>query len=181
MNNHLFGISAVISSVALLIFSIGETFAYPQGPNVSLGANPIVTLSCFGHPHYQNVYQVPTGMTLVITDFHIGSDTNGYIRVGASSVLVTRTISYVTISIMPVLHHMSFSSGITVAEGLYVQCSAGNDGSFAAGYLVPFLRDVCIDIGYEVHMIVPISTSKPKTFDLDIWNPLALTVLTFQS
>ena len=87
MTQHLFGIAAVIGSVALLISSIGDTFAYPQGPNVSLGSNPIVTLSCFSHNHYQNIYQVPTGMTLVITDFHIGSDTNGYIRVGNTSSL----------------------------------------------------------------------------------------------
>ena len=35
---------AVIASLALLIWSIGETFAYPQGPNVSLGSNPIAIL-----------------------------------------------------------------------------------------------------------------------------------------
>ena len=135
MTKHLFGIAAIISSVALLIFSIGETFAYPQGPNISLGANPIVTLSCFGHTHYQNVYQVPAGMTLVITDFHIGSDTNGYIRVGSTSSLNNNDniLRHYLHNASPT--HMSFSSGITVAEGLYVQCTGGNDGSFAAGYL----------------------------------------------
>ena len=135
MTKHLFGIAAVISSVAFLVFSIGETFAYPQGPNVSLGSNPIVTLSCFGHNHYQNVYQVPTGMTLVITDFHIGSDTNGYIRVGSTSTLsnADNILRHYLQNASP--NHISFSSGITVAEGLYVQCTGGNDGSFAAGYL----------------------------------------------
>lgn len=135
MNNHLFGFSALIASVALLIFSIGETFAYPQGPNVSLGSNPIVTLSCFGHNHYQNIYQVPTGMTLVITDLHVGSDTNGYIRVGNTSSLNNNDniLRHYLHNASPT--HMSFRSGITVAEGLYVQCSAGNDGSFASGYL----------------------------------------------
>ena len=93
MTSHLFGFSALISSIALLVFSIGETFAYPQGPNVSLGSNPIVTLSCFGHNHYQNIYQVPTGMTLVITDFHIGADTNGYIRVGSVDALQTSSVT----------------------------------------------------------------------------------------
>ena len=37
MGKHLFGISTLIMSIALLIWSIGETFAFPQGPNVSLG------------------------------------------------------------------------------------------------------------------------------------------------
>ena len=41
MERNLVGMSAVIASCALLIWSIGETFAYPQGPNVSLGSNPI--------------------------------------------------------------------------------------------------------------------------------------------
>ena len=133
---------------------------------MSLGANPIVTLSCFGHPHYQNVYQVPTGMTLVITDFHIGSNTNGYIRVGASSSLgnADNILRHYLYNGSPT--HMSFSSGITVAEGLYVQCTGGNDGSFAAGYSDPLLMRRLYNIGYDLHMMYQYSISKPK---LSIW------------
>ena len=40
----LFGISAVITSIGFLIWTIGETFAYPQSPNVSFGSNPLTHL-----------------------------------------------------------------------------------------------------------------------------------------
>ena len=41
MERNLFGIAAVISSVGFLIWSIGQATAFPQGPNVSLGSNPL--------------------------------------------------------------------------------------------------------------------------------------------
>jgi hypothetical protein len=43
MERHYFGLSTLLASVALLIWSIGETFAFPQGPNVSMGSNPIMS------------------------------------------------------------------------------------------------------------------------------------------
>lgn len=135
MKNHLFGISAVIASTALLISSISDTFAYSNGPNVSLGSNPIVTLSCAGHSLFPGIYQVPIGMDLVITDFHVGADTNGYIRVGTTSSLSSsdNLLRHYLYQASPT--HMSFRSGIRITEGLYVQCSAGSDGSFMSGYL----------------------------------------------
>ena len=63
MERHYFGLSTLLASVALLIWSIGETFAYPQGPNVSMGSNPVVSFVCNSTP-----YTVPTGMDLIITD-----------------------------------------------------------------------------------------------------------------
>ena len=135
MNNTLFGISAIIASSAMLISSIGNSFAYPQGPNVSLGSNPIVTISCSGHSHFPSIYQVPAGTDFVITDFHVGADTNGYIRVGTSNSLNAsdNLLRHYLYQASPT--HMSFRSGIRVTEGLYVNCSAGNDGSFMSGYL----------------------------------------------
>lgn len=135
MNNTLFGISAIIASSALLISSIGNSFAYPQGPNVSLGSNPIVTISCSGHSQFPGIYQVPAGTDFVITDFHVGDSTNGYIRVGTSTSLNAsdNLLRHYLYQASPT--HMSFRSGIRVTEGLYIQCVAGSDGSFMSGYL----------------------------------------------
>ena len=36
MERRLFGIAAIIASTAYFFSSIADTFAYPQGPNVSL-------------------------------------------------------------------------------------------------------------------------------------------------
>ena len=69
MERHYFGLSTLLASVALLIWSIGETFAFPQGPNVSMGSNPIVTISCNSHSDFASSYQVPTSYYFVITDF----------------------------------------------------------------------------------------------------------------
>lgn len=135
MNNTFFGIAAIITSIALLISSIGNSFAYPQGPNVSLGSNPIVTLSCSGHANLPGVYQVPVGMNLIITDMHVGATTNGYIRVGNSSSLNNSNNVFRHYLYNGSPTHMSFRSGIKVTEGLYVQCVGGSDGSFASGYL----------------------------------------------
>ena len=44
MERHYFGLSTLLASVALLIWSIGETFAFPQGPNVSMGSSPYESL-----------------------------------------------------------------------------------------------------------------------------------------
>ena len=68
MERHYFGLSTLLASVALLIWSIGETFAFPQGPNVSTASNPIVSMICTGSSFS---YTVPNGSRLIITDISI--------------------------------------------------------------------------------------------------------------
>ena len=64
MHKIIFSIAALIASIALLISSIADSFAYPQGPNVSLGSNPIVSFYCDNAG-----YTIPSGQDLIITDF----------------------------------------------------------------------------------------------------------------
>ena len=72
MERNLFGLSTLIASVALLIWSIGETFAYPQGPNVSLGSNPIQVfqVSCNSS---SPVIMTTANETFIITDLIVRS------------------------------------------------------------------------------------------------------------
>ena len=44
MYKNLFGVASVISSIGFLIWSIGQATAFPQGPSVNLGTNPIENL-----------------------------------------------------------------------------------------------------------------------------------------
>lgn len=82
MSKNLFGISTLIMSIAFLIWSIGETFALPQGPNVSMGTNPVVSFMCNTTP-----YIVPSNMDLIITDL-VG--TSGYdATVSANGTVIT--------------------------------------------------------------------------------------------
>ena len=93
MERHYFGLSTLLASVALLIWSIGETFAFPQGPNVSMGSNPIVTIQCASgqaaipsYPNIDNPYVVPSGYDYIVTDVGIyGNSTFTVINVDDGS------------------------------------------------------------------------------------------------
>jgi hypothetical protein len=143
MGKHLFGISTLIMSIALLIWSIGETFAYPQGPNVSLGSNPIVTLDCGstttstdigGYPTYSNPYVVPAGFDYIITDL-------GAHYSGATSINVDNGNGWKNLHVQYFVPNggnaqsggFSLQTGAKVPSGASVRCS-GNDG-FVSGYL----------------------------------------------
>ena len=117
MERRLFGIAAIIASIAYLISSIGNSFAYPQGPNVSLGSNPIVSFYCASG----NVaYTVPSGQSLVITDF-IGVSNYPYftLSTGESLNMVDGTYSSRT--------------GYKLTGGTSITCGSGS--MVVSGYL----------------------------------------------
>jgi len=141
MGKHLFGISTLIMSIALLIWSIGETFAFPQGPNVSLGSNPIVTLDCgrsntsstdiLGYPSYSNPYVVPVGFDYIITDlgaFHSGT-TEIYVDNGNG----WQSLYSHYFSAQGTTQGFSLQTGVKVPSGASVRCD-GLSG-FVSGYL----------------------------------------------
>ena len=68
MERHLIGISAILVSLAILVWSIGETFAYPQGPNVSFGSNPVFTRSATGNSNV-TLFTNNTSSVAIITDY----------------------------------------------------------------------------------------------------------------
>jgi hypothetical protein len=73
MHKNILSVAVLIASIALLIFSIGTSFAYPQGPNVSTGTNPIVSFNC-----NSTGYTIPSTSDYIITDF-IGVSGNPYL------------------------------------------------------------------------------------------------------
>ena len=133
MNKHLFGISALIMSIAALIWSIGETFAYPQGPNVSLGSNPIVTISCHnsnGHPDYPNTsnqYTVPQGVKYIVTDIATSHGTQG-LAININNYTIFSDYRYGT----NMGGFVQLQSGLTISAGDQVYCSGYG---FISGYL----------------------------------------------
>ena len=62
MERHYFGLATLLASVSLLIWSIGETFAFPQGPNVSMGTNPVVSFTCDSSPYVVPLSEVKAAM-----------------------------------------------------------------------------------------------------------------------
>ena len=145
MERHYFGLSTLLASVALLIWSIGETFAYPHGPNVSLGSNPIVTIDCgnantsgtdvAGYPSYSNPYQVPFGYDYVITD--ISANTNESIPLQIDSGGGFQSFYY---HLTPAQYQngnpqiASMTTGIKIPAGYSVRCQSSSYG-FMSGYL----------------------------------------------
>lgn len=117
MERRLFGIAAIIASIAYLFSSIGQTFAYPQGPNVSTGSNPIVSFYCAsGNPGYT----VPNGQSLVMTDF-IGVWSAPSLDLSTGEQLNFSDGTY------------TLMTGYKVASGTSITCSSGSMG--ISGYL----------------------------------------------
>ena len=144
MSKNLFGISTLIMSIAFLIWSIGETFAYPQGPNVSLGSNPIVTIHCESgssalstYPNMDNPYVVPAGYDYIVTDFGAHpSQTKTKLMVndgnGAKSLFEASSVTgYQAGSITA----GTFNTGIKIPSGSVVYCTESAGGGMFSGYL----------------------------------------------
>ena len=120
MERNLFGISALMASVALLIWSIGETFAYPQEPNVSLGSNPVVSFMCNSTP-----YIVPSNMDLIITDLVGTSGYDAVVNANGTSITMFHAWSGGN-------GYHTFASGYTADAGTSITCSRN---VYIGGYL----------------------------------------------
>ena len=130
MERHYFGLSTLLASVALLIWSIGETFAFPQGPNVSMGSNPIVTIVCKNnHPLYPYTYTVPSGVDLIITDIAYSYGGGGSLYVDGSIVHYGYSNGSTSDS------SPNLTTGIKVDSGSTAYCSGNNQAGFVSGYL----------------------------------------------
>jgi len=129
-SSHLFGIAAIIASIALLFSSVEHAFASPNGPNVSLGANPIevAQVNCSN--------QSPTLFTtgndaFIITDLIVA---DGYSTGGITLQLNgSNWLSFAENRIH------AFSSGIPVPinSTLAVQCSYGRTVTISGYYAHP--------------------------------------------
>ena len=116
MHKNILSFSVLITSIALLISSIGTSFAYPQGPNISTGSNPIVSFNC------SNSYTVPSNSDYIITDF-IGAYSSPYIYFnGANSIYLD----------FP--GNSTLMTGYRVPSGTVITCASG--GVHISGYLV---------------------------------------------
>jgi len=142
MDKNLFGISAIIASLALLVWSIGETFAYPQGPNVSLGSNPIVTILCSnsngtgnnvnGFNNFTTPYQVPSGFDFIITDMGADAYNPTQIQIDNGNGYYSVYMHYWRGDGVP--QTVTWNTGFNVPDGASVRCSSNGDG-FISGYL----------------------------------------------
>ncbi len=117
MHKTIFSIATLIASVALLVSSISNSFAYPQGPNISLGSNPIVSFNC-----NSTGYTVPATSDYIITDF-IAVSSSPYMQMDGGNTM-----------------YFNFSGNSTLMTGYRVpagtQITCGSGGIHISGYLV---------------------------------------------
>jgi hypothetical protein len=64
----LFGYAAVLLSIGFVIRSITFAYAYPTGPSVSMGSNPVVSFTGYGT---SLIHTVPSDKIFVITDINL--------------------------------------------------------------------------------------------------------------
>jgi hypothetical protein len=107
---NLFGMAAIILSCAVFIQSLNSANAFPQGPNVSMGSNPL-------DYNYQNC----------------NSNSNGYTNNSTLDFIITDIIAWNDLHIYVdnaeiAIHHQgtsSLQSGIRIQSGETVTCSGG--------------------------------------------------------
>jgi len=100
---------------SLFVILVQMVFAYPQGPNVSLGANPI--WNYIGTCDNLN-YTVPVGSTLIITDIQkVSTSTSYWVRVKLDGVNFFNTYS---------TSLLTYSTGVRAEANQVLTCQRGS-------------------------------------------------------
>jgi len=127
--NHktLLGLSALVLSCEIFIHSLHSAHAFPQGPNVSMGSNPIDS-------HYQgncnnsNLFTNSSQQDFIITD--IVNDYSGWLILSKNSGGVTSAIFKIQGNGTAYM-----KSGIRISPGDTVLCQHySGQGAFISGY-----------------------------------------------
>ena len=136
MTKHYFGIASIILSIACLIWSMGQAIAFPQGPNISLGGNPVFSVSSSNYTTH-TLYTNNTPSVAIITDFIA----KGYINYTCDRTFtVSNSTESISISASANgVYHTTLKSGLKVPAGESIEVSGGN-----------YCSDVSIS-GYYAH------------------------------
>ena len=124
-HRNLFGIAAIILSLAALNHSVDNAHAGPTGPNVGTGNNPIENFSIRCTNTQQSVVPVDTSRDFIVTDVITGNDTTNYSPESSTLTFnggVTMTVS--------VLQSHQFVTGLKVPVGETLDCISSTSTSF---------------------------------------------------
>ena len=133
-HKHLFGIASIILSLAVFIFSFNSANALPQGTNVNLGSNPVVSFTSSSCSSGDTVITVPTDQVLIITDVIIGGSSGEDVQLKTGSGTILAQFKSVNAYSQANFNHFldgrfySLRSGIVVPSGedLVLQCYNNN-------------------------------------------------------
>ena len=71
---NLFGIAAIILSGAVFIHSLKSANAFPQGPNVSIGSNPLFSFGGTVSNGTTTVFAAPSDQMMIVTDLILSTN-----------------------------------------------------------------------------------------------------------
>ena len=122
---NLFGIAAIILSLAALNYSLESAHAGPTGPNVGTGTNPIENFSLKCTNTTQALIPADSTRDFVVTDVITGADgTSNY-----SPVPITLTFNGgVTMTVSEMQSHR-FETGLKVPVGESMDCQNGTSST----------------------------------------------------
>lgn len=131
----LFGIAAIILSGAVFMHSLNSANAFPQGPNVSTGSNPIESWAGSWDSGYQTVGTV--SQDFIITDFILsGTATNCIVTLTSNPsdhssqyVIATGAFYNYTYNNGNSQFNGNFNSGIRVPAGTTIHAYANKSGN----------------------------------------------------
>lgn len=112
--NHFFGIAAIIASTALLFSSFKTASAYPNGPNVSLGSNPIEAAQIDCNSQEQTLFANGND-AFIITDLIVS---DGYSTGGVDLKLNGNTWMAFGENVV-----IAFESGIPIPPNATISCT----------------------------------------------------------
>ena len=135
---NLFGIAAIVISVAALNHSMDNAYAGPMGPNVSAGSNPIENFSLRCTNTQQSIVPSDSSRDFIVTDVITGDDGTPY-----SPQPTTLTFNGGVTMTVSVLQSHQFISGLKVPVGETLDCQ-NSTGSTSYHYNVTIL-------GYYAH------------------------------
>ena len=117
-HRQLFGIAAIILSGSVFILSLKSANAFPQGPNVSMGSNPIEHHSggCLGN---SLLFSNNTSSQFILTD----------ILYYANSGYSTLTLQGQTLATFNGTTIAALNSGIKIGPGENLHCTSGWNGN----------------------------------------------------
>ena len=121
----LFGIAAIILSVAALNHSMDHAYAGPMGPNVSAGNNPIENFSLRCTNTQQSIVPADSTRDFIVTDVITGNDATNNAPQPATLTFnsgVTMTVS--------VLQSHRFVTGLKVPVGETLDCQSSTGTNF---------------------------------------------------
>jgi hypothetical protein len=124
-HRNLFGLSAIILSLAVLHYAMFSANAGPMGPNVGTGANPIENFSLKCTDTKQVLVSADSSRDFIVTDVITGNDGTGY-----DPIPVTLTFNGGVSMAVSVLQSHRFVTGLKVPVGESLDCQNGTSTSY---------------------------------------------------